>query len=124
MPSCLAAAFALPSSRDAMPATVTPLACSMAGMTFFMPISAVLTMPQTTGFMRFPFLRCCRILGALECAAKIGDNVFRSVPGTARAADFLSRRLAGHGGLAPVLEAADRGDARHGNGPVRDRKAA
>jgi hypothetical protein len=29
----------------------------MAGLTFFMPISAVLTMPQTTGFM--DALRSC-----------------------------------------------------------------
>ncbi len=90
MPSCLAAALALPSSREAIPATVTPLACSMPGMTFFMPISAVLMMPQTTGFMRVSFLAVAAILGAgegnvetrskwaaLECGDKIGENARR-----------------------------------------------
>src|SRR3954454_17998433 len=52
MPSFFAAACAFVRSREAIPRTITSFAFSMAGLTFSMPIRAVLTMPQTTGFMR------------------------------------------------------------------------
>src|SRR5262245_34233725 len=74
MPSCLAAAWAFFRSREAMPRNSTPLALSIAGLTFSMPINAVLTTPQTTGFMSvlLYFGKAATLLP--ECEARPGDT--------------------------------------------------